>query len=127
MKYRTPLSKVRGLGPASEGAAHWWMQRLTAVALVPLTLWFGFSVAALSGADYAALVSWIRLPAVSVFLIVLIIAALYHMQLGLKVIVEDYVHVKWLNLLLIIGVDLLSMVLIVAGILSVLKIVLGAN
>lgn len=127
MKYRTPLSKVQGLGAASEGAAHWWMQRLTAVALVPLTLWFAFSVAALSGADYASLVAWIRVPGVSVFLIVLIIAALYHMQLGLKVIVEDYVHVKWVNLVLIIGVNLLSVVLIVTGILSVLKIVLGAH
>ncbi len=127
MKFRSHLSKVQGLGSANEGVAHWWAQRLTAVALIPLVLWFTFAVATVGGMDYATLTAWIKSPVVAVLLILFIIASLYHMQLGLKVIVEDYVHVKWLNLTTIILVDFISIVLMVAGILSVLKITLGAT
>lgn len=127
MSYRTPLSKALGLGAAGEGAAHWWMQRLTAVALIPLVLWFGFSVAMIGEMDYATITAWIGSPFISVLLILLIVAGIYHMQLGLKVIVEDYIHVQWMKLAGIILVDFACIVLMVAGILSVLKILLGAN
>lgn len=127
MSLRTPLSKALGLGAAGEGAAHWWMQRLTAVALVPLVLWFGFSVAMIGEMDYATITAWIGSPLVSVLLILLIVTGLYHMQLGLKVIVEDYIHVQWMKLASIILVDFVCIVLMVAGVLSVLKILIGTN
>ncbi len=127
MSFRTPLSKALGLGAAGEGAAHWWMQRLTAVALVPLVLWFGFSVALIGQIDYATITAWIGSPLVSVLLILLIVTGLYHMQLGLKVIIEDYIHVQWMKLAGIILVDFVCIALMVAGVLSVLKILLGAN
>ncbi len=127
MSFRTPLSKALGLGAAGEGAAHWWMQRLTAVALLPLVLWFGFSVALISEMDYATITTWIGSPFISVLLILLIVTGVYHMQLGLKIIVEDYIHVPWMKLTGIILVDFVCIVLMVAGILSVLKILLGAN
>ena len=97
------------------------------MALVPLVLWFTFAVATVGDLDHATLTAWIKSPVVSVLLILFIIASLYHMQLGLKVIVEDYVHVRWLNLTTIILVDFISIVLMVAGIVSVLKITLGAT
>jgi succinate dehydrogenase / fumarate reductase membrane anchor subunit len=127
MSLRTPLSKAIGLGAAGEGAGHWWMQRMTAVALVPLTLWFAFSVAMIGKLDHASFIAWVGSPIVSVLLILLIVTGFYHMQLGLKVIVEDYMHVKWMNLAAIILVNFICILLMVAGILSVLKIVLGAS
>ena len=126
-RLRTPLSKAMGLGAAGEGAAHWWMQRLTAVALVPLTLWFAFSVAMIDELDHTNFVAWVESPLVSILLILLIVTGFYHMQLGLKVIVEDYMHVKWMKLTGIILVNFVCILLMVAGIMSVLKIVLGAS
>ena len=127
MSLRTPLSKALGLGAAGEGAAHWWLQRLTALALVPLVLWFAFSVAMIEKLDHATFITWVGSPIVSVLLILLIVTGFYHMQLGLKVIVEDYMHVKWMKLTGIILVNFISVLLMVAGVLSVLKIVFGAS
>jgi succinate dehydrogenase / fumarate reductase membrane anchor subunit len=127
MNLRTPLSKALGLGAAGEGGSHWWMQRMTAVALVPLVLWFAFSVAMLDKLDHAGFIAWVQSPLVSVLLILLIVTGFYHMQLGLKVIIEDYVHVKWMELTSIILVNFICILLMVAGILSVLKIVFGAS
>jgi len=100
---RSPLSKVLGLGSAKDGTAHWWSQRVTAAALVPLTLWFVFSILGLPAWDYDTLSTWASVP-ISGFLSVLLIAvAAYHSYLGTTVIVEDYVSgagkVVWLILL----------------------------
>lgn len=127
MSLRTPLSKAVGLGAAGEGAGHWWMQRMTAVALVPLVIWFAFSVALIAEMNYEAITAWIASPIVAVLLILLIVAGLYHLQLGMKVIIEDYTHVEWMKLTGIILVNFVCILLMVAGILSVLKIALGAS
>jgi succinate dehydrogenase / fumarate reductase membrane anchor subunit len=127
MSLRTPLSKAVGLGAAGEGAAHWWMQRMTAVALVPLVIWFAFSVALIGEMSYEAITAWIGSPIAAVLLIVLIVSGFYHLQLGMKVIIEDYTHVEWMKLSGIIMVNFVCIVLMVAGILSVLKIALGAS
>ena len=92
MNLRTPLSQVRGLGSAKEGVSHWWWQRLTAVALVPLTLWFVISVIAHMGADYEAMRAWVGSPSVAVTMVLLIAATFYHLKLGAQVVIEDYVH-----------------------------------
>ncbi len=87
---RTPLSRARGLGSAKEGAHHWWLQRVTAIALIPLVVWFAISLVMLSGADYAVARAWIGSPLVMVLLTLTIVVGLYHGQLGLQVVWEDY-------------------------------------
>jgi succinate dehydrogenase / fumarate reductase membrane anchor subunit len=87
---RTPLARARGLGSAKDGLHHWWVQRITAVALVPLVIWFAISLVMLSGADYAAVRAWIGSPLVMVLLILTIAIGLHHGQLGMQVVYEDY-------------------------------------
>ncbi|MCG8543161.1 MAG: succinate dehydrogenase, hydrophobic membrane anchor protein [Alphaproteobacteria bacterium] len=122
MSYRTPLGRVRGLGSAKGGTHHWWMQRLTAVALVPLTVWFILSLITLSGADHATVAAWLASPLPAVLMILLIVATFHHLQLGLQVIIEDYVHGEGMRLACIIGVKLASFALAVAAGFAVLKV-----
>jgi succinate dehydrogenase / fumarate reductase, membrane anchor subunit len=89
---RTDLARVRGLGSAKEGVHHWWMQRLSAVALVPLGIWFVVSAIKLAGVPLAGFRAWLNTGA-NVFLMVLLVATLfYHLKLGLQVVLEDYIH-----------------------------------
>ena len=83
---RSPLSRARGLGSAREGVAHWWMQRVTAVALIPLTLWFAASLIALIGSDYNTFIAWLKAPLVTILMLLLLIALCHHMGLGLRVV-----------------------------------------
>ncbi len=122
---RTPLGRVRGLGSAKEGTHHWWMQRVTAIALVPLTLWFVVSVIGLVGKPYAAVAGWIGNPIVSVFLILMVIATFYHAWLGIQVVVEDYVHAKAVKITSLLLVKFLCFVLAAASIYSILLISLS--
>ena len=122
---RTPLARVRGLGTAKEGVHHWWMQRLTAVALVPLVLWFVISIAGLAGMDHQQAVAWISSPWVSVFLVLLIVATFYHAQLGVQVVIEDYVHNEPVKLAGLVALKFAAIVLAVAAIFAVLKIAFG--
>ena len=119
---RSPLGRVRGLGSAKDGTGHWWAQRLTALALVPLTVWFCISVIALSGADYAAVVDWIQSPVVAGLLVLLIVATFYHATLGLQVVVEDYVHHEMTKMALLLAIKALAIVLALSAVLSVLLI-----
>ena len=123
---RTRLGRVRGLGSAKEGVNHWWGQRLTAIAMVPLFVWFAFSLVALAGAPYATVVAWIRSPVSAVLLIALLAAVFYHLALGVQVVIEDYVHTEWRKLALIIIVKLASALAALVGVLSVLRIAFGA-
>jgi succinate dehydrogenase / fumarate reductase membrane anchor subunit len=84
---RSDLGRVRGLGSAKEGVNHWWMQRLTAIALIPLTLWFVISIASLSGSNYSTTIAWLSSPLVAVFMILLVAATLYHALLGVQVVI----------------------------------------
>ena len=122
---RTPLARVRGLGTAKDGVHHWWMQRLTAVALVPLVLWFVVSVAGLAGMSYAQAIDWIASPWVSVFLVLLIVATFYHAQLGVQVVIEDYVHNEPVKLAALVALKFAAIILAVAAIFAVLKIAFG--
>ncbi len=93
MELRSPLARVRGLGPAKEGGtAHWWAQRMTAIALVPLTVWFVISAISMVGADYAEFRAWAGAHGNPVLLILLTITVYHHGQLGMQVIIEDYIH-----------------------------------
>jgi len=122
MSLRTDLGKARGLGSAKEGVQHWWAQRLTALALIPLVLWFVASVAGLAGADIAPVRAWIAQPVTAVLLLLLIGATFHHMQLGLQVVIEDYVHTECLKVTGIVLVKFAAAVLAVAAGFSVLKI-----
>ncbi len=92
MEMRSHLSRARGLGSTNDGVHHWWGQRLTGLALVPLSLWFVFSVVGLVGADLATMKAWVGHHGNPVLLILLTIAMFHHAQLGMQVVIEDYVH-----------------------------------
>lgn len=126
MNFRTPLARVRGLGSAKSGTGHWWMQRLTAVALVPLSLWFVAALIALTGADQATVVAWLGTPVAAILTSAFIVAVFYHAQLGVQVVVEDYVHVEWLKITAIVVAKLLALLLAGACLFAVLRIALGS-
>lgn len=89
---RSPLARAQGLGSARGGVRQWWAERVSAVALVPLTLWFVASIIAHTGSDYSAFVAWLRTPIATVLMILLLTALFHHAALGLQVVIEDYVH-----------------------------------
>jgi succinate dehydrogenase membrane anchor subunit len=119
---RTPEARVRGLGSAHQGLAHWWAQRITAVALVPLLLWFAAHICATTGADYDAAVAGLHSPINAILTILLVIAGFHHGQLGLQVVIEDYVHAEWAKVSLIVIVKLLAVALGAACIFAVAKV-----
>ena len=122
---RTPLARVKGLGSAKDGTQHFWHQRLTALLLVPLVLWIGFGIAALP-VSYDLLVEWVRQPLVTVGLVLLIGAVFYHAQLGLQVVIEDYVSSHARRTVLLLLSNLLCLLFGTVGVVSVLKISFGA-
>ncbi len=118
---RSQLGRVRGLGAARTGSAHWWAQRWTAIALVPLTLWFIWSVLTLAGQPQTAMVAWARSPVHTVLMLCLVAATFHHMQLGLQVVIEDYVHGEPAKLLSLLAIKGVAILLALACIVSVLK------
>ena len=126
MDNRTPIARARGLGSAKDGTHHWWMQRITAIALVPLTVWLVGSLVAIGSADHAQTVHWIRSPAVSIALLLTIAALFHHAQLGLQVVIEDYVHAEWKKIAVLITVKLLSIAIAATAAFSVFKIAFGS-
>ncbi|PWC36437.1 succinate dehydrogenase, hydrophobic membrane anchor protein [Azospirillum sp. TSO35-2] len=123
---RSPLAHARGLGSAKYGTEHWWHQRLSALALVPLTVWFVFGVIGHLGAGHAAFVAWMKSPFSAVMMILTAAVTFHHAQAGMQVVVEDYVHVEWQKLALIIAIKFLSFALAAACVLAVVKIFIGA-
>ena len=111
---RSPLARAIGLGSAKEGVGEWWGQRVAAVALVPLGLWFAGSLIAQSGTDYALFIAWMRTPLAATLMILLLIALFYQTALDLKVVIEDYVH-SGRKLALVLAVRLGCFTLATAG------------
>jgi succinate dehydrogenase / fumarate reductase, membrane anchor subunit len=126
-RMRSPLGRATGLGSANAGVDHWWAQRITAIALIPLSLWFVAAVIGLLGADLETVQNWVSLPLPAVLLILLLIATFYHLSLGLQVVIEDYVHTDLTKLGLIIVVRLLCFGFAVAGIFAVVSIALAGT
>jgi succinate dehydrogenase / fumarate reductase membrane anchor subunit len=126
MSLMTPLNRVLGLGTAKGAAEHWWLQRVTAVALLPLGLWFAYELLTLPGFDYASVVAWVREPATSILLVLLVVAVGYHSSLGIQVVVEDYVTGKGLRAATLMASTLAHVALSVAAVFSVLKIAFGS-
>jgi succinate dehydrogenase / fumarate reductase, membrane anchor subunit len=124
MSLRSPLGKVLGTGSAKEGVHHWWLQRLTSIALVPLTVWFVVSLLSLPSFEHVTVITWIAQSWTALLLVLFILVATWHSQLGLRVVVEDYVHggSKTLTLVLI---TFIHAVVAAAGIFAVLKVAFG--
>ena len=118
---RSPLGRARGLGSAKAGAGHWWAQRLSSLALVPLTLWFLCAMVRMIGATREDVVSWMAGPLPIVLMIALVIATFHHTALGLQVVIEDYVTNDAVRVGSILLVKGLSLLLALACIVSVLR------
>ncbi len=121
---RSGLGRVRGLGSAKEGVNHWGAQRVTAIALVPLTLWFVASVILLAGADHATVSAWIARPVNTVLLLALLVSTFWHAALGLQVVIEDYIHSEGAKLVVLLGVKALLALVGLAGVVAVLRVAL---
>lgn len=120
-----PLARARGLGSAKQGVKHWWAQRVSAMALVPLSLWFIYSIVRLTGADQERVHDWLSRPATAILMSLFIVATFYHLSLGAQVVIEDYVHregVKLGALLLIKGLIVLTAA---AALFTVLHVAVG--
>ncbi|HZB93338.1 MAG TPA: succinate dehydrogenase, hydrophobic membrane anchor protein [Stellaceae bacterium] len=122
---RTPLGQAIGLGSAKEGVQHWWAQRVSAVALIVLGLWFVVSVIAHAGADRATVVAWLHGPLSAILMILTLAAVFYHAALGMQVVIEDYVHSEWVKVSSLVAMRLICLALAVAGIFAVLRIAFG--
>jgi succinate dehydrogenase / fumarate reductase membrane anchor subunit len=121
-RLRSPLGRVMGLGSAKEGVAHWWAQRLTAVALIPLVLWFVIALIGLTGARRAAVVAWLHAPLPAIATVLMLVAMFYHMALGVQAVIEDYVHNEGSKITLLVLNKFVAYALAAAGIFAVLRI-----
>jgi succinate dehydrogenase / fumarate reductase membrane anchor subunit len=123
MSLRDPIALARGLGSAKDGLRHWWVQRLTAVALMLLTPWFIYLVLGLIGADQFTVRTAIAQPLNATLLLAFVFALFWHAQLGLQVVVEDYVHVPWLEISLQVAIKFVYALAALASALAIGRIV----
>jgi succinate dehydrogenase / fumarate reductase membrane anchor subunit len=124
---RSPLRSVLGAGSAKQGVHHWWQQRLTSVALVPLTVWFVVSLLALPALDHATVAAWERQSPTALLLVLLVVVAAWHSQLGVRVVVEDYVASPGARTVTLTVVSFAHALLAAAGVFAVLKVAFGGG
>ena len=124
---QSPLAKARGLGSAHTGTHNWLMQRVTAIAMLPLVVWMVYSIFKLQGATYGEFTMWLAQPFNAVPAILFVLASFYHAVLGNQVIIEDYISLKWFRITKLIGQKLFFTALGVACIFSILKIALAVG
>ena len=122
MSLRSPLGRVLGAGSARSGTGHWWAQRLSAVALLPLTLWFFWSLLLLPNLDYATMHTWLSVPLSALLAVLLVAVTAYHSYLGTNVVVEDYVHAHASKLFLGVLLRFVYVLCAAAGILAILRV-----
>jgi succinate dehydrogenase / fumarate reductase, membrane anchor subunit len=127
MNIRTPLGRALGRGAAKDGVQHWWLQRLTSIALVPLSIGFVVSLLTLPALDYLTLIAWLRQTWTALGLILFVLVAARHSQLGVRVVIEDYVHSDGLKTVALVLLDFTHVLIAAAAVLAVLKIALGAR
>ncbi|HJY36508.1 MAG TPA: succinate dehydrogenase, hydrophobic membrane anchor protein [Steroidobacteraceae bacterium] len=127
MSLRSPIGRVTGLGTAKEGAGHWWSQRVTSVALLLLGLWFVASLLRMPNFGYELVTTWIAMPLNAVLLLLLIGTLVYHSQLGVQVVVEDYVHHHGLKIATMLLLTFAHVVVAALAIFAVLRIAFGGG
>jgi len=123
---RTPLAKVRGLGSAKDGTHHWWVQRLTAIANVPLSIFLVVSFVGNAGKGHADWAAWLAQPVVAVLMILFVANATNHMRLGLQVAIEDYIHSHGSKTFCMIALTFVSVLIGALGIFSILRVAFGS-
>jgi succinate dehydrogenase / fumarate reductase, membrane anchor subunit len=126
MTLRSPLRRVLGLGSAQSGVHHWWAQRLTSVALVPLSIWFVVSLLALPSLGHATVVAWMGQSWTALLLVIFVLVAAWHSQLGVQVVVEDYVHGTGARTLTLVLLGFAHVLVAAAGVFAVLKVAFRA-
>lgn len=119
MSLKSPLGRVLGLGSAGSGTEHWIAQRVSAVAMVPLTIWFGLSVLTLPALDFYTVSAWVATPLHAILLALLLLALVYHSSLGTQVVAEDYIHTSGLRVVVLVLLRLLHVAMAVAGVFAV--------
>ena len=124
MSLRTPLARAKGLGPSGEGSHHWWVQRLTAIALIPLSIWFAFSIVHYIGQSHDDVLAWIATPHVALLLVLFLGFMFFHAQLGLQVVIEDYIHSEGLKITMLLFVKGLAFLAGAGAIFAILRIAL---
>ena len=122
MSFKSPLGKAIGLGSAKHGFGHWWLQRVSAVALIPLCLWFVFSVVSLSQGDYETAVTFFDSSIQTSLMILFVLVLIYHAQTGLQVVIEDYIRNKFVNLVMLYGMKFLSALMAMIAVVSIFRI-----
>lgn len=125
MTMRTPLKTIRHLGSAKDGTSHFWQQRLTAVANVPLVIGFVILVIFLSGATHEEFVGAVGSPLGAVFLIAAVISVTWHMRLGMQVVIEDYIHSEGMKIVLVLGNTFFTAAIALVSVFSILKLSFG--
>ena len=123
MSLRSPLGRVLGMGAARQGVHHWWQQRLTAVALVPLSIWFLVSLLTLPSLDQATVSAWMAHSSSALLLVLLVLAAAWHSRLGVAVVIEDYVH-GGLKTVTLVVFSFAHLLVAAAGVLAILRVAL---
>lgn len=124
--YRTPAKRARGLGSAQAGVEHWWGQRVSALALVPLTVWFVISLLSTVGGTYTTAVAWLSQPVNAVLMSIFMAALFYHSWLGVQVVIEDYIHTDWLKLTALLLSQFIHAVLMAGAIFVILRLAYNA-
>ena len=119
------LSLSAAIGSAKDGTSHWWMQRVSSVLLAPLSIWFLLCALPLLGADYADARVWLAQPLNALLILALVLAVIYHALLGVQVVVEDYIHTRWLEVAVLTSVRLLAFLAALATSLAVVRISVG--
>lgn len=127
MSLRSPIGRVLGLGSAKEGVGHWWTQRVTSVALVILGLWFLVALVCIDDMSHAMLIEWLAKPVNAVLMTLLVGTTVYHSQLGVQVVIEDYVANKGTKVVALLISNFLHVALGALGIFAILKIAFGAS
>ena len=127
MSYQTPLAKARGLGSAKTGTAHWWMQRVTAVALIPLSFWLILFIQQLFTASYDEIRQWLMSPLNFTLLLAWAFTGFYHAALGLQVVIEDYVNPDWLKIVMVWVIKLTFTGMAIASLVFAIRIAISAG
>jgi len=123
MQYRSEIKRVKGLGTSKHGFAHWWMQRLSAVLMVPLGIWFFISLTTLENISPDTLIQWLHNPMPAILMALWALTVIYHAALGLQVIVEDYIHGKSMALIALVLIKFAMFAMVVVTFFSLFKLV----